>query len=452
MKVNVNIRNIQHISGFQIELDVSQHGLKCIVGKNGVGKTTIIKCIRNLSISDTFAKTSSDSIFSTDSEITYELGGDAYTFNYDTSTKALELKTPIPASLRNEIDVELPIPHGNRFNFFQSISNANDAIVKAIALRTYLQPEELIELLNSIYSTDKFNGLIEVQEKGSSYYALLLEGDEGRYIREDYLSSGEFFVISLYRKIKSQKKLIVIDELDISMDAAAQVLLVRKLREYCSTYSVNILFTTHSLALMRTLDDGELFYLRNISGNAEISQVSYNYVKSVLFGFEGWDKYILTEDETLQGYIEYLINKSCPEVFYRYKIIYVGGGENVVDLMERNRDSMFLSSPENVICILDGDQEGKSHVTRHDNVYCIPQQSVEKDLYASYMDNDGTIPRLTGHRSNLGTKAPDKSLYKKLVRGQLMSIKQVYDFVTDKHQSDVDEFVSCLQEFLCTPS
>ncbi|WP_367986542.1 ATP-dependent endonuclease [Vibrio sp. NTOU-M3] len=451
MQININVKNIQHINDFQLELDASQHGLICIVGKNGVGKTTIIKCIRNLSISDTFAKTSSDNIFSTDSEITYDLGGDAYTFNYDTSTKALELKTPIPAALRSEIDVELPIPHGNRFNFFQSISNANDAIVKAIALRTYQTPEELIELLNSIYSTDKFNALIEVQEKGSSYYALL-DGDEGRYIREDYLSSGEFFVISLYRKIKSQKKLIVIDELDISLDAAAQVLLVRKLREYCQTYSVNILFTTHSLALMRTLDDGELFYLRNISGKAEISQVSYNYIKSVLFGFEGWDKYILTEDETLQGYIEYLINKFCPEVFYRYKIIYVGGGENVVDLMERNIDSTFLSSPENVICILDGDQEGKRHVTRHDNVYCIPQQSVEKDLYASYMNNDDAIPRLTGHHSNLGTRAPDKSLYKKLVKGQLMPIKQVYDFVTNKHQSDVDDFVSCLQAFLRNPS
>ena len=211
MQLNISINNVQHIDEFQIKLDVSQHGLKCIVGKNGVGKTTIIKCIRNLSISDTFAKTSSDNIFSTDSKITYDINGNAYTFSYDSSTKALELKTPIPTGLRSSVDVELPIPHGTRFNFYQSISAANGAIVKAIAFETYQIPNELIDLLNFIYSTEKFNTLIEVSEKGNSYYALLV-GSEGRYIREDYLSSGEFFLISLYRKIKSKKKLIVIDE------------------------------------------------------------------------------------------------------------------------------------------------------------------------------------------------------------------------------------------------
>lgn len=448
MILNINIKNIQHINNFSVEIDASGYGLKCIVGKNGVGKTTLIKCIRNFSRSDTFSKTSPAEIFSKESQIDYDIDGSAYSFSYDEVTNGLEMKKPIPISDRENVDVELPIPHGSRFNFFQSISNANDAIVKAIAFQTYDKPNELIELLNSTYSTNKFDKLIEIEEKGNKYYCLLM-GDDGRYIREDYLSSGEFFLISLYRKVKSRKKLIVIDELDISLDAAAQVFLVKKLREYCEKFSVNILFTTHSLALMRTLECDELYYLTNENGNVNVSSVSYNYIKSLLFGFEGWDKYILTEDEVLENYLEYLIKNYCKDTFYRYKIIYVGGGVNVVDLMERNVKSQFLSSPENVICILDGDQKDLKHVTRHRNVYCIPQLSVEKDLYSSYQECDNSIPRLGANEHYLKTGKADKKLFSNLITHQLMSERMIHDFVTRKHQDGINKFIINIQNFLC---
>ena len=448
MKLNISIKNVQHIGNFNIELNATGHGLKCIVGKNGVGKTTLIKCVRNFSNSDTFSKTSGEGIFSEGSNINYELNGSSYSFDYDEATSMIESKVPISTKDKENIDVELPIPHGSRFNFFQSISSANDAIVKAIAFETYSKPHELIDLLNSTYSTNKFDNLIEIEEKGNKYYCLLI-GENGRYVREDYLSSGEFFLISLYRKVKSRKKLIVIDELDISLDAAAQVLLIKKLREYCEQYSVNIVFTTHSLALMRTLEDGELFYLTNEGGNAELKSVSYNYVKSILFGFEGWDKYILTEDQVLQNYIEYLINEYCDDVFYRYKIIYVGGATNVVDLMKRNKDHEFLSKDENVICILDGDQKEKRHAVNNTDVYCIPQESVEKDLYSSYIVHDTEIPRLGDKEHYITTGASDKKLYDNLIRWQLMSERKIHEFVTRKHQTEVDTFVTNLQAFLC---
>lgn len=447
MKININIKNVQHIGSFDLEIDARGHGLKCIVGKNGVGKTTLIKCVRNFSSSDTFAKTSPVDIFSKESEINYEFNGNNYTFSYDGATSALELRKPIPREERDCIDVELPIPYGSRFNFFQSISDANNAIVKAIALESYSKPDELIDFLNATYSTNKFDSLIEVEEKSNSYYCLLIGG--GRYIREDYLSSGEFFLISLYRKVKSRKKLIVIDELDISLDAAAQVFLIKTLRAFCEKYSVNVLFTTHSLALMRTLDDGELFYFTNENGNASLYPVSYNYIKSVLFGFEGWDKYILTEDEVLQNYIEYLINKYCDDVFYKYKIIYVGGATNVVDLMKRNKIHKFLSDDKNVICILDGDQKEKRHVVNNQDVYCIPQESVEKDLYLSYLAHDPNIPRLGDKEKYIKVGPPDKKLYENLILWQLMSEQKIHEFVTRKHQAEINAFVTTLQAFLC---
>ena len=96
----------------------------------------------------------------------------------------------------------------------------------------------------------------------------------------------------------------------------------------------------------------------------KIESASYNYIKSLLFGFSGWDKYILTEDFVLQKFLDYIIKKYCFDVYYEYKIIYVGGGANVVDLMRRNSQEEFLSEPENVISVLDGDQKDFRHARR----------------------------------------------------------------------------------------
>lgn len=139
------------------------------------------------------------------------------------------------------------MPYGNRFNFFQSISNADHEIRRNIVLENYSHPDELIDLFGAIYNSSKFDNLRCITIKKKTYYCLIL--GESRYIREDYLSSGEYFLISLYRNIVSSRKLIVIDEIDISLDAAAQAKLVEQLRLSCQKYAVNIVFTTHSLTL-----------------------------------------------------------------------------------------------------------------------------------------------------------------------------------------------------------
>ena len=121
MKVSIRIKSIQHINNFDLELDGTEAGLKCVVGKNGVGKTTIIKCIRNFSLSNTFSETSQTNIFNKQSEITYCIDNENYKFTFDESINSLNSNNVIPLALRNDIDVELPIPFGNRFIFFQSI-------------------------------------------------------------------------------------------------------------------------------------------------------------------------------------------------------------------------------------------------------------------------------------------------------------------------------------------
>ncbi|WP_031312981.1 AAA family ATPase, partial [Escherichia coli] len=102
--------------------------------------------------------------------------------------------------------------------------------------------------------------------KGANYYFLPL--DNNRYIREDYFSSGEFFVISIFRMITSSSQLIIIDEIDVSLDSSAQVSLMSAVRNICVERNKKVLFTTHSLAIMKTIYEygTPIIYLKNENG------------------------------------------------------------------------------------------------------------------------------------------------------------------------------------------
>ena len=440
MQFRIDIHNVQPIKRFSLELDLSKNMITCLVGRNGVGKTTLVRAMKNLSQSDTFVRTAPTGIFSPDSAVVYSFEGEQVTFNYDRHIGSLNCKEPVSPRLKALCAVELPIPHGDRFNFFQSISRVDRHIRRQIILEEYNYPKELVEFLSDIYSTDKFQSLVETRIGERSYFSILL--DNGGYVREDYLSSGEYFLVSLYRTIRGSSRLIVVDEIDISLDAAAQVQLLKKLREFCAKYSCNVLFTTHSLAMMRTLHDRELVYMEQRGVNTTPVPVSYSYVKSRLFGFSGWDRYILTEDRVLRDFINTLIRRGCPRVFFTYKIIYIGGGWHVVDLLVRNRTDQFLSERKNVIAVLDGDQK-KMDWAQKENVYFLPFESVEKALHKYYMESD--FPHRLATR-----KGPihAKDLFESLQRDCGISAEMINEYIYDKNDEDLEVLRGVLSRFL----
>ncbi|PQQ27802.1 spermidine/putrescine ABC transporter ATP-binding protein [Photorhabdus luminescens] len=443
MNITINISKVQHINEMNFSLDLTKNKITCIVGKNGIGKTTFIKSIKNLQSADIFIKTSSRYIFNQESRIEYLINNDVITYIYNSNLKVIDTKSIVPEEVKSNIFVELPIPYGDRFNSFPTLSKIDSDLRKCIAFQTYEIPSELINMLNSVYKTDVYKNLKSFKVKKNNYYFRLNEN--GYYIREDYFNSGEFFIINLYRMIECKRKCIIIDEIDISLDSSAQVELVNLLREFCDKYNLNIIFTTHSLALMKTLNDDELYYMYREGNKTMISKRSYNFIKSSLFAFKGWDKYILTEDETLQDYLEYIIDKNNNSYFYKYKIIYIGGATNVVNLMKRNEKEEFLTKPENVICVLDGDQAHLKHVYKNSNVYCIPFQSIEKDIYSAYQ-TDLTIPRVTV----TATKELEKKVYKTLVKtyNNGWSKATVFNYLDKKMPLESEIFKKIIIDFL----
>jgi hypothetical protein len=167
----------------------------------------------------------------------------------------------------------------------------------------------------------------------------------------------------------------------------------------------------------------------------------------LLFGFEGWDKYILTEDKVLQRFLEFIINKFCAETFYRFKIIYIGGAPNVVNLMQRNADEEFLSTKDNVISILDGDQADQKHTLNFKNVHCIPLSSVEKKIYEDYLSGAEELVRVSAGL----TFHDDKDMFSKLTGRRLMSEAQIFEYLCRIYIDEITKFSEILKSFLYDP-
>lgn len=438
--LRVSLESIQHVVDLTLDLDLSAPGLMCLVGRNGTGKTTLVRALRNLSSADTFVKTATPYAFSSDSRITYVADGTKVVFAYDEKIRSLNCREVIPFELRGLISAELPMPHGTRFNYFKNAGEADLDIRRAIALGNHGHPDELVAFLTAMYGSIRYSSMVEVTVRGKSYYAIVK--DDGTYIREDYLSSGEYFLINLYRTIKGSAQLIVIDEIDLSLDAAAQANLAAWLRDFCAKYERKILFTTHSMALMRQLETPELFYVDECEGRVSISQKSYSYAKARLFGFAGWDRYILTEDEVLLGFIEAIIQAYCPQTFFHYKVIFIGGGTQVTGLMKHNEKEQFLSSPSKVIAILDGDQKNVKFVD-YPGVYMIPIESVEKAIYTESQE-DGHFPFETS-RDNF-TSAKDFHNY--LQQKGIATQKQIFGYLMNRNDTALQELVGVLRNFL----
>ena len=445
-RLRVSLEYIQHVANLTLDIDLSAPGLICLVGRNGTGKTTLVRALRNLSSADTFVRTATPHAFSLTSRITYEVDGTVVVFAYDKNIRSLNCREVISSELRGLISAELPMPHGARFNYFKSASEADLDIRKAITLGTNGNPRELIDFLTEIYDSTRYSTMVEVTVKGKNYYAIVNENST--YIREDYLSSGEYFLINLYRTIKGSSQLIVIDEIDISLDAAAQANLSTWLRKFCNRYGRKILFTTHSLALMRQLEASELFYIDDTQGVISISPTSYSYAKARLFGFSGWDKYILTEDAVLLGFIEAIIKKYCPPIFFLYKIIFIGGGTQVVSLMRRNEHERFLSSPDNVIAILDGDQRGVQSVAGHHRVHMIPIESVEKSIYEEWRTTGDSFP----FPPTKNSFTSPKDFHHHLKEERIATQEQIFEHLMNKNDVALQEIVDVLRNFLAPAS
>ncbi|ADP10729.1 hypothetical protein EJP617_10480 [Erwinia sp. Ejp617] len=440
MILSVDIRALQHLTDISVSFDFSRDPLICMTSKNGVGKTSIIKALALLKDTAIVSKTSSVFSISEETQIDVKINDDVYAFRFnggDLDTKNI---------LRDEtfINVELPIPYGKRFSDFPALGNIDMTLREMYIKKDYQDAHELIDFLNAVYKdVNKFDNLKSINIKGVNYYFLPL--DNNRYIREDYFSSGEFFVISIFRMITSSSRLIIIDEIDVSLDSSAQVSLMNEIRKICVERNKKILFTTHSLAIMKTIYEygTPIIYLKNENGAVSCNLVSYSFIQFEMFGFQGFDKYIFTEDVTLENYIN--LKLSTIETKNRVKVIYIGGCSNVVDFMKRNARTGFICSPRDAIAVLDGDS--KAQYGHRADVIISPYDDIEDEIFRKYKEENAVHKLPDVAPDNAKSKAYWKKLQERREEHNLTR-EDIFTILEHGFDEQVSFFYDKLQSFI----
>lgn len=447
MKMFININKLQHIENGIIKLDMTDRNIICIVGKNGVGKTSIVKSMYLTQDIDIFKENKSLSIDKdTTISISIHKNGSEFeclNYYYDNNIQYLNTRNII----KSKLCIELPIPFGNRFTTYPTLSKIDRDLREIYLKNQYSKDEDIIEFLNKIYpNSSKFNELKKVEIKGKKYY--FLTNKDGGYIREDYLSSGEYFIINIYKMLSSEEQdIVIIDEIDISLDASTQVNLVRELNNLCNKYHKKIIFTSHSLVIIKTLYNEfrtPIYYLSNDNGKMRIIETSYGFVAGEMFGFQEYDKYIIVEDIVLEKYIQYLLDSlkgEYPEK--KIRTLYIGGAEEVKDFLQGSRFSILNKDKKDVIAILDGD---KKKVKLKNRILHIPFDSVEKELMRKCKDHETEYNFPSNFSCPENLKNPKK--YYDLLINTEFTYKSIIEIVEKDWENEIEILKNKILNFL----
>lgn len=129
---------------------------------------------------------------------------------------------------------------------------------------------------NQILGTTKFNALKTINlKKGTGNEAFLIEylvpDQKNRYSSEKNFSLGEICILKLIRSLKDcePESLVLVDELELALYPKAQIELLRYLEDIATQKRLTVIFSTHSVSLIKRFDRKKILFLQNDKGAIE---------------------------------------------------------------------------------------------------------------------------------------------------------------------------------------
>lgn len=273
MTRNVSIFGLKHLNS--LSFDVPNSGVHLLAGPNGAGKTTLLACLRRIAWPFAFQQHFASSRrgdqldnFST-AKITYSVGDRSVTYAY-----AGERWVPTP---RANSDVL------GQFGFSDVL------YVGATADRITPRPEDfeprrvrhadtaIKDAANRIFSTQKFDALRTINlSRGVGNAAFLIQTamspQRAAYYSEKNFSLGELCVLKLVRDLQTipRDALLLVDELELALHPRVQVELFNYVSEIAALNNLTVIFSTHSVSLLKSVDRNQILYLDNVDGDVSV--------------------------------------------------------------------------------------------------------------------------------------------------------------------------------------
>lgn len=225
-------------------------------------------------------------------------------------------------------------------------------------------------------------------------------GEDNLFIILTALVSLKYYYENIKREVKNDvESLLLIDEIDATLHPAFQVKLLDLFEKYSEEYSIQIIFTTHSLslleyALFRKL---KVIYLMDFITKVEVmDSVDKFQIEMYLKNKAQKDIYspknipIFTEDKEARLFLKELF------IYYQNKNEQFNKISRIFHFVEANfsseslktifMDDEILKRTIRSICILDGDQQelGKERSKIANHILTLPSNKSPEDLFFDY--------------------------------------------------------------------
>lgn len=363
MGIAVKIHNVKNIDDFAFEIPVEK-GLYALTGENASGKSTVISCA-----AAAFYVPSFDDYFGSPREGAY------IEFDFDGRKRSVKEENGKWKNPSKTLGItgfyEGSIVFGNRFKDidysllgklatikFEQLNNASDFAKKSLGSILHDDADYYKTLYVLKNAEAKQLGL----QRATYYYK-----NKGALISQLNMSTGENLLLTILSSIERRLKkkvygeppaFMFLDEVELALHSSALRRLVFFLKDIVEKNNTVVLFSTHSIELIRSISAENIFYLqRHVDGRIEVINPCYPVyaTRNLESSNYGHDYIIMVEDDLAKTIVERILRDKRLLSNKRILVISIGGWTQVLRFAYDTIRSNLALSTTKILIVLDRD-------------------------------------------------------------------------------------------------
>ena len=395
MGIKMKIHNIKSIRDFEFEIPTIK-GLYALTGENASGKSTVISC----------ASTAFYNV------LLYSYFGEPYNgskieFIYNGKSRVINSRDNRWFNANGNLGItgffEGSLVFGNRFKDidFKFLKKLSKVTKSHLEVASSFIKENLGIILHD--NSNFYDNLYVLNEERQKEFNLLKPAfyyeKNGALINQLNMSTGENLLLTILYSIElrlnkevygKEPAFILLDEIELALHSSALRRLVYFLNSLAQSNNFVILFSTHSIELIRSISPDNIYYLQKyIDGSLELINPCYPVyaTRNLESSNYGHDYIIMVEDDLSRQIVEKILRQKQLLSNKRVLVIAVGGWTQVLRFAYDTIRSNLMLKTTKVIIILDKDIKElvpnflkEQHINFSIKPNYLPIQSLEKYL------------------------------------------------------------------------
>lgn len=363
MGIMMTIHNIKSIKDFTFEIP-TEKGLYALTGENASGKSTVISCAATAFYNP----------------VLYSYFGQPYDgskieFNYKGKNRYVTSSGNQWFTPREKLGItgffEGSLVFGNRFK---------DVDFRLLKKLSKVPKENLVEAstfikenLGVILHDNKsyYENLYILDEKHLETYGLLRPifyyETNGALINQLNMSTGENLLLTILYSIElrlskgtygNEPAFVLLDEIELAIHSSALRRLVYFLQDLADKNNFVVLFSTHSIELIRSISPDNIYYLqRHVDKSIELINPCYPVyaTRNLESSNYGHDYVIMVEDDLAKRIVDKILKQKELLGNKRVLVIAAGGWTQVLRFAYDTIRSNLMLKTTKVVIVLDRD-------------------------------------------------------------------------------------------------